>query len=37
MGMDYLPVFAGDAEDASTVKVSPGKLQRTGVRSGNGV
>jgi Cu(I)/Ag(I) efflux system membrane fusion protein len=33
MGMDYLPVFAGDAEDGSTVKVSPGKLQRTGVRS----
>jgi Cu(I)/Ag(I) efflux system membrane fusion protein len=33
MGMDYLPVFAGDAEDGSTVKVSLGKLQRTGVRS----
>jgi Cu(I)/Ag(I) efflux system membrane fusion protein len=33
MGMDYLPVFAGDAEDGSTVKVAPGKLQRTGVRS----
>lgn len=33
MGMDYLPVYEGEADDASTVKVSPGKLQRTGVRS----
>ena len=33
MGMDYLPVYEGEAEDASTVTVSPGKLQRTGVRS----
>ena len=33
MGMDYIPVFEGEAEDGSTVKVSPGKLQRTGVRS----
>lgn len=33
MGMDYLPVYAGEEEDGSTVKVSPGKLQRTGVRS----
>ncbi len=33
MGMDYLPVFAGDDEDGSTVRVAPGKLQRTGVRS----
>lgn len=33
MGMDYIPVYEGEAEDASTVKVSPGKLQRTGVRS----
>ena len=33
MGMDYIPVFEGEAEDASIVKVSPGKLQRTGVRS----
>ena len=33
MGMDYLPVYEGDAEDTSVVKVSPGKLQRTGVRS----
>ena len=33
MGMDYIPVYEGEQEDASTVKVSPGKLQRTGVRS----
>lgn len=33
MGMDYLPVYAGDDEDGSTIKVAPGKLQRTGVRS----
>ncbi|AOF93227.1 efflux RND transporter periplasmic adaptor subunit [Sinorhizobium sp. RAC02] len=33
MGMDYIPVFEGEADDGATVKVSPGKLQRTGVRS----
>ncbi len=33
MGMDYIPVYEGDEEDGSTVKISPGKLQRTGVRS----
>lgn len=33
MGMDYIPVFTGDDDDGSTVKLSPGKLQRTGVRS----
>ncbi|WP_262297091.1 efflux RND transporter periplasmic adaptor subunit [Microvirga sesbaniae] len=32
MGMDYIPVYEGET-DASTVTVSPGKLQRTGVRS----
>jgi Cu(I)/Ag(I) efflux system membrane fusion protein len=33
MGMDYIPVY--DDEDAGdgTVKISPGKLQKTGVRS----
>jgi Cu(I)/Ag(I) efflux system membrane fusion protein len=31
--MDYIPVYEGDEEDGSTVKISPGKLQRTGVRS----
>lgn len=33
MGMDYIPVYADDANDDGTVRVSPGKLQRTGVRS----
>lgn len=33
MGMDYIPVLEGEADDSGTVKVSPGKLQRTGVRS----
>jgi Cu(I)/Ag(I) efflux system membrane fusion protein len=33
MGMDYLPVYAGEDSDGNTVKISPGKVQRTGVRS----
>ena len=33
MGMDYIPVYEGEAEDGNTVKISPGKIQRTGVRS----
>ncbi len=33
MGMDYIPVYEGDEEEGSTVKISPGKIQRTGVRS----
>lgn len=33
MGMDYLPVFEGDATDSSVVRVSLGKLQRTGVKT----
>lgn len=33
MGMEYLPVFADEASDAGSVTVSPGKLQRTGVRT----
>lgn len=33
MGMDYIPVYEGEAEDSSTITISPGKLQRTGVRS----
>lgn len=33
MGMDYIPVFEEDQGDASTVKVSLGKLQRTGVKT----
>ncbi|ANL89083.1 efflux RND transporter periplasmic adaptor subunit [Rhizobium phaseoli] len=33
MGMDYIPVYEGEQPDASTVKVSLGKLQRTGVKT----
>lgn len=33
MGMDYIPVYEGEQSDASTVKVSLGKLQRTGVKT----
>src|SRR5262245_53730109 len=33
MGMDYLPVYEGDDDDGRTVKISPGKIQRTGVRT----
>ncbi|QGM97472.1 efflux RND transporter periplasmic adaptor subunit [Methylocystis parvus] len=33
MGMDYLPVYEDEAQDASTLTISPGKLQKTGVRS----
>ena len=33
MGMDYMPIYEGEEEDSSTIKISPGKLQRTGVRS----
>ncbi len=32
MGMDYIPVYEGD-EDASTVKVSLDRVQRSGVRT----
>jgi Cu(I)/Ag(I) efflux system membrane fusion protein len=35
--MDYIPVFAGEQSDASTVKVSLGKLQRTGVKTATAV
>ncbi|WP_296707199.1 efflux RND transporter periplasmic adaptor subunit [Rhodoblastus sp.] len=33
MDMDYLPVYEGEGEDSSTIKLAPGKVQRTGVRS----
>jgi len=32
MGMDYLPVFEGEQDDDSSVKVSAGKLQKAGVQ-----
>ena len=33
MGMDYVAVYEGDDIDDGTVKLSPGKIQRTGVKS----
>ena len=33
MGMDYIPVYDGDQSDDGSVKVSPGKMQRSGVKS----
>lgn len=33
MGMDYIAVFDGDDTDDNTVKLSPGKIQRSGVKS----
>ncbi|ABA06377.1 Secretion protein HlyD [Nitrobacter winogradskyi Nb-255] len=33
MGMDYIPVYEGEDDGGSVVRVSLGKLQRTGVRS----
>ncbi|MFZ0853309.1 MAG: efflux RND transporter periplasmic adaptor subunit [Hyphomicrobiaceae bacterium] len=33
MGMDYIPVYDGEQDGGNTVKVSPGRLQRTGVKT----
>jgi Cu(I)/Ag(I) efflux system membrane fusion protein len=33
MGMDYLPVYEGEQDDGSSVKVSTGKLQKAGVQT----
>jgi membrane fusion protein, copper/silver efflux system len=33
MGMDYIPVYEGEDSDDGSVKLSPGKIQRTGVTS----
>lgn len=33
MGMSYIPVYEGDDIEDGSVKLSPGKIQRTGVRS----
>lgn len=33
MGMDYIPVYAGEEDDGATVKVSLDKVQRSGVRT----
>ena len=31
MGMDYIPVYEGEQEDANTITLTPGKVQRLGV------
>ncbi|MGX1742425.1 efflux RND transporter periplasmic adaptor subunit [Bosea sp. NPDC055353] len=33
MGMDYLPVYDGEGSEKGIVKLSPGRIQRSGVRS----
>src|SRR5438270_1766873 len=33
MGMDYLPVYEGEDSDDGSIKLSAGKIQRTGVKS----
>jgi Cu(I)/Ag(I) efflux system membrane fusion protein len=33
MGMDYIPVYDGEDSDDGSVKLSPGKIQRTGAKS----
>jgi Cu(I)/Ag(I) efflux system membrane fusion protein len=33
MGMDYIPVYEGEQDDGHTVKVSAGRLQRSGVKT----
>jgi membrane fusion protein, copper/silver efflux system len=33
MGMDYIPVYEDEATDDGSVKLTPGKIQRTGVKS----
>jgi Cu(I)/Ag(I) efflux system membrane fusion protein len=33
MGMDYIPVYEGEDSDDGSVKLTPGKVQRTGAKS----
>ena len=33
MGMDYIAVYEGEDSDDGSVKLSPGRIQRTGVKS----
>ena len=33
MGMDYIPVYEGEDVDDGSVRLTPGKIQRTGVKS----
>jgi hypothetical protein len=31
--MDHIPVYEGDDSDDGSIKLSPGKIQRTGAKS----
>ena len=33
MGMDYIPVYEGEVEEGTGIRISPGKIQRTGVKT----
>ncbi|MCA6109431.1 efflux RND transporter periplasmic adaptor subunit [Bradyrhizobium cenepequi] len=33
MGMDYIPVYEGEDSDDGSIRLSPGRIQRTGVKS----
>ena len=33
MGMDYVPVYEGSEEEPAVVRIGPGRIQRTGVRT----
>ena len=33
MGMDYIPVYAGEGDEGASIKINPGKLQQIGVKS----
>jgi len=33
MGMDYVPVYEGDDGDGGAIRLTPGRIQRTGVRT----
>jgi Cu(I)/Ag(I) efflux system membrane fusion protein len=33
MGMDYIPIYASDVDETGVVTVSPGKIQRSGVKT----
>ncbi|RZN28774.1 efflux RND transporter periplasmic adaptor subunit [Bradyrhizobium sp. Leo121] len=33
MGMDYIPVYDGEETDDGSIRLSPGRIQRTGVKS----
>lgn len=33
MGMDYIPVYADEMEDGDAVKISPARIQRSGVKT----